>query len=280
MAHPAAETFRRAAELNIDDPRRGGSTVTLSGDAPRIVVAGDIHGHREGLTKAICHAGTNSVLVLQEIVHGPSDQFTGHDRSVELLLRAARLKTARPERVLFLMGNHDLSQVTGNEIAKEGRGACRSFSEGVRHCFGDAAVEVMDAVNEFQTSMPLAIRCPNRVLLAHSLPSPHRMKLAGTDILDRPYSAGDLVRGGAVYEWTWGRDQTDEQTDRLAETLDVDFFLLGHRKVTSWEAVTNRAAAIATDSPHGCLVEFAPDNVLNLETFESHVVMLAGISRG
>ena len=218
--------------------------------------------------------------MLQEIVHGPDCPKTGHDRSVELLLRAARLKVKFGRQVIFIMGNHDLAQMTGNEIAKEGRGACKAFVAGVEYCFGDDAAEVLEAVGAFQASMPLAVRCPNRVLISHSLPSPYRMELAGTEILTRGYKQDDMSRGGPAYEWTWGRDQTDEQTDMLAEMLDVDFFLLGHRKVENWELVTSRAVAIAADTLRGCVVEFGTADTVNAETIQQHVRLLAEIRRG
>lgn len=276
MAIAAAETFRRAALLNIDDARRKGSTVHLPAESLDIIVAGDIHGDRSALSRIIDYSslgpGTGRVLVLQEIIHGPLDPRSGHDRSVELLLRAARLKEIHPEQVLFVLGNHELAQVTGNEISKDGRGVCRSFVDGVDYCFGDQAEEVMEAVKDFAMSMPLAIRCGDRVLVSHSLPDAARMSLAGVEILDRRYGPDDLNRGKSVYEWTWGRSQTDEQTDALAEELDVEFFLVGHKHVENgWEMLTTRAAAIASNGPNGCVVEFTSNEGLDGNSIADHV---------
>jgi len=276
LAIAAAETFRRAALLNIDDARRKGSTVHLPAESLDIIVAGDIHGDRSALSRIIDYSslgpGTGRVLVLQEIIHGPLDPRSGHDRSVELLLRAARLKEIHPEQVLFVLGNHELAQVTGNEISKDGRGVCRSFVDGVDYCFGDQAEEVMEAVKDFAMSMPLAIRCGDRVLVSHSLPDAARMSLAGVEILDRRYGPDDLNRGKSVYEWTWGRSQTDEQTDALAEELDVEFFLVGHKHVENgWEMLTTRAAAIASNGPNGCVVEFTSNEGLDGNSIADHV---------
>lgn len=284
MSSVTADIFRQAAQLNTEDPRRRGATVHLASDQLDIVVSGDIHGNRSSLAKIIDYAAVGSspsrLLILQEIVHGPLDARTGHDRSVEVLLRAARLKVSHSQNVIFLMGNHDLAQVTGNEINKDGRGVCRSFDEGVEFCFGAEAPDILDAIKELAISMPLAVRCPNNVMVIHSLPSPHRMHLAGLDVLDRPYAEADFLRGGAAYEWTWGRDQTDQQTDQLAEQLGVEFFVLGHQYTPDgWQMVTSRAVAIASDHAMGCVVHFDTAAALTAETITDHIKPLRSLSR-
>ncbi len=266
----AADIFRQAAELNREDSRREGNTVRLGGDC-QITVAGDIHGHRPNLARIISYANlTNDArryLVLQEIIHAPVDPASGQDRSIEPLLRAVRLKCAHPEQVLFLLGNHDVAQITGNEIMKGGQSYCKTFIEGVKYAFGDEdSHEILSAVNEFLLSMPLAVRCDNGVLIAHSAPSPKRMEAAGTDILRRAYRDEDLARGGAAYEWTWGRGHTPEQLDALAAELGMDFFVLGHQHVSSGlEVISPRAVTLASDHPHGKILHFSTDAPLTAE---------------
>jgi len=284
VASAAADIFRQAARANFEDARRRGSTVHIP-SGRHLIVSGDLHGNRPALTKLITYAdlaiNAENVLLLQEIIHGPEDPRTGYDRSCELMLRSARLKLAHGDGVVILLGNHDLAQVTGNEITKEGRGACKTFDEGVLHCFGDDGAEVLEAINEFCLSMPLAARTDGGVFLSHSLPSPDRMELAGVEILDRAYRDEDLRRGTPVYEWTWGRDQTDEQTDALAETLGVEFFVLGHRHVESgFEIITRRAVTLASDHDHGKVIEFDSDVTLTAETVLECVRPIAALAAG
>jgi len=284
VSSAAADIFLQAAQLNADDPRRGGNTVHLEGDGLNVVVAGDIHGCRDALAKVIDYAALGRDdgrrLVLQEIIHGTIDPRTGHDRSVELLLRAARLKVSMGPKVVFIMGNHDLAQITGNEILKQGRGVCKSFIQGLQYCFGDEAPEIIDSVDAFLRSMPLAIRCANGVMITHSLPDHNRMDLAGVEILQRGYQPGDLTRGGPAYEWTWGRNQSDEQIDRLAEDLGVEFFILGHRKIPAgWQRVSDRAIAIASDHDKGCVCRFTGREHLTIDTIRQHIQPLSTIRR-
>lgn len=269
MPSPAANIFRQAAELNATDPRRHGNVVSLQ-DGGEILVSGDLHGNRSVLNKILSYADLVHEparrLVLQEITHGPPDPNSGHDRSIELLLRAARMKVERPEQVLFLLGNHDIAQVTGSEISKAGRRVCQAFTDGVYYAFGDDGREVLAAVEEFLLSMPLAIRCPNRVLICHTLPDPARMDLAGTEIFERPYDRDDLRRGGPVYEWTWGRNQTPDQIEQLAAQFDVDFFVLAHKHIdVGYELLSPRAVVVVSDHDHGGILQFSLDASLTGE---------------
>jgi hypothetical protein len=283
MGSPVAEVFRKAAEVLRADPRRSGHVLSLGG-AEEFLVSGDLHGNRANLARIVSHASLAShpgrVLVLQEIAHGPDDRRTGHDRSVEVLLRAVRLMLERPEQVLFVLGNHDVAQVTGNEITKQGRGSCEAFEKGVREGFGDDAEEILQAVDEYLLAIPLAIRCGQGVWISHSLPAPSRTALAGTDVFDwtGPYPPESLRRGGPVYEWTWGRAHTPEQIDALAERLGVEFFLLGHQHVEAgFEVVSPRAMVVASDHNRGCLCRFGADETLTGETAPDHVLQIQSL---
>jgi hypothetical protein len=271
VASPA-DIFRQAAEDNRNDPRREGNVVH-AGRPQRTIISGDIHGSRKNLAKVLQHAAAQprALLCLQEIIHGPDDPRSGHDRSVEVMLRAARAKINDPANVLFLLGNHAVAQITGNEITKEGRGSCKAFDQGLRYCFGEQAPDVYAAVLGFCRSMPLAIRFDNGLFATHTLPTPQRMEIADTDILDRPWRDMDeLRRGGAVYEWTWGRDHTAAQIEGLADTLGVETFVLGHKHIDSGcEEMPARGIYLMSDDEHGKVLEFTagdditPDSVLS-----------------
>lgn len=281
MSHPVADIFQQAAGLNREDPRREGNVVALEAGC-EVIVCGDLHGNRTGLAKVIAHADVahnpTRRLVLQEITHGPVDPRTGHDRSVEVLLRAARLKVQQPDQVIMLLSNHDLAQATGNEITKGGRRVCEDFVEGLRQAFEDAAEEILPAVNDLLLSQPLGIRCANRTWIGHTLPSPRRQALVGTDVLGRPYTEDDLHRGGGAYEWTWGRNHTPEQIDALAAELDVDFFVLAHQRIeTGYEWLSPRAIVLASDDAHGYLLRFATDAPLTDELVQAGLRPIAAL---
>jgi len=281
VAHPAADIFRQAAKIISQDPRREGSIVNLE-PLCRVVVSGDIHGNGKALARIISYCLRRGQrpwrLVLQEIIHGPPDPQTGHDRSVELLLRAARLKISYPQEVLFIMGNHDLAQVSGGQIVKDGCDACRAFAAGVEEAYGDDAPEVLEAVGDCIRSLPIAVRCPNGAFISHSVPSTGRLAAAGTDILRRGYVEADFQRGGALYDWTWGRGQTPEHLESLAADLGVELFILGHRHVAAGcEVISPRAIVLASDHGHGRLACFASEAPVTAEAVCEASVAIASI---
>lgn len=282
MAHPVAETLRQAAQLNADDDRRRGNVVHLE-DGSDVIATGDIHGNRSALKSIISFAAIGpespTRLILQEIIHGPVDPRTGHDRSIEVLLRAARLKIAYPRQVVFLMGNHDVAEITGSEVTRAGQPSCRIFTAGVRFAFDDSADEIIDALGAFLFSLPLAVRCSNKVLISHSLPTPARLTEQCFDVLDRPYCLDDMRRGGGVYEWTWGRGQTEEMVADLARKMDIEFFILGHvHSPDGYVRVCPRVITLACDHGHGCIMRFPTDQPLDDASAEAAIMRVAGLT--
>ena len=276
MNNPVADIFNQAADLLKSDPARKNNVLEL-GDPGEVIISGDIHGNRPNLQKIIAYSSKISpapTIIFQELIHGPVDEKTGQDRSVEILLRAARLKIKSPDKIHFIMGNHDLAQFSGNEIAKEGRGVCKGFVTGVEFCFGaEAAEQIVPAVNNFLQSMPIAARFANNVWASHTLPSPNRQEVAGYEIFSRNnYAPEDYKRSGGVYEWTWGRDQTPDQLEAIAEKLGIEFLVLGHRHIQEGLLeIPDRAIAINSDKSTGCIFQFNSSKPVNFENYQSHI---------
>jgi len=284
MSHPLADIFRKAAQITAEDPRRTDNTISIE-PGMDVIATGDLHGHRQNLMKIITFADLpnhpETRLVLQEIVHGPPDARTGQDRSLDVLLRAARLQISAPKQVIFILGNHDIAQATGNEITKGGRGVCEAFSQSIHNAVEpEAAEEVQAAIHEFLLSIPIAARTPGNVLMLHTLPTPQRMKLAGQDVPAEPYTPKTLARGGSVYEWTWGRNPTNEQIDSLAEHLDAEYFVLAHKRIeTAYEIVGPKAIIITSEHDRGSLLRFSSDKPLDEHTVEDHLHRIAALRR-
>ncbi|MCE5326125.1 MAG: hypothetical protein LLG01_06885 [Planctomycetaceae bacterium] len=277
MSSPVANIFAAVAAANRNDPRRSGNVVHIE-SGRTLIVAGDIHGNRANLDRILRYADlrrcSERVLVLQEIIHGPPDEKSGADRSVELLMRVARLQAELPGRIICLMGNHDLTQAGGAEILKDGRGVCREFTAGVATAFGDDAPHVSEALNDLLLSFPLAVQTPGGAMVSHSLPTPGAQ--APSDVLERSLTADDFARGGAVYQWLWGRRQNRAQIEQLAQRLKVNFFVLGHRHMEGgFELFDPQAVALTSDTQHGCIIEFSSDEMLTAEAAQECIKPIA-----
>src|SRR5262249_27850426 len=114
-------TLRRAVELFRSTAGRRGRVVDLQ-DAEDVLVGGDLHGNLENFRRLLLKAALDKHprrhLVLQELVHGPFEYPTGGDKSHQLVDLVAALKCQFPERVHYLLSNHELSQLTGRLVMK------------------------------------------------------------------------------------------------------------------------------------------------------------------
>ncbi len=256
----AAETFREAAQLNREDPYRQGGILRLPAYG-QAVMTGDLHGHQKNLEKLKHYAMLERVaarhVILHELIHSDLGAPSDVDDSHALLLQAAEYKCRFPDQVHFLQSNHELSQLTNYLIAKNGRIVIHAFSEAVLGAFGPGGEAVLEAINEFITSFPLAIRTENRVWLSHSLPNAHEMIDFDPNIFDRPPTRRDLETSRSIFGLVWGRRHTPEQIEALARALEIDAFIIGHQpQETGYCVLFDRLIILASNHSHGVFLPF------------------------
>ena len=256
----AIDTFRDAAQKNLDDPSRDGSIVRLPGYG-QAVMTGDLHGNHSNLDKLQRYAALDRWparhVILHEMVHAETTD-RAIDHSHEVLLRAARYKRAFPEQVHFMQSNHELSQLTAYPIAKNGRAVIDDFNNPVEFADGsDLAGRVRAAIDRFTLSFPCATRARNRTFSSPFRPSRYDMDDFDASIFDRPLRPEDLAPHGPVFQLVWGRRQGREQLDTLAKMLDVDIFIVGHQpQETGFDVLFDRMIILASEHSHGTFLPF------------------------
>ena len=228
-------TIRRATELFRATPGRKGGLITLDDSVEDVMVVGDLHGNIPALRRVLIdadlanHPGRH--LVLQELVHG--NKFypdEAGDRSHQLVDLVSALKCQNPERVHLILGNHELSELTGRPIAKAGVALNALFRQGVSTAYGAGADAIYDAYRGLFAALPLAIRTPNRVFLCHTIPDPMDLEDFDASIFDADaWPDRAMARHGAVYAITWGRNTDPENIDKFAQIVDADWFITGHQ---------------------------------------------------
>ena len=87
-----------------------------------------------------------------------------------MLEDVAGLKAKYPQRVHFILGNHELAELTDYPIQKNKQMLNLLFRLGLQQMYGPAADKVRDAFREFLRSCPLALRLPCGVFITHTLP--------------------------------------------------------------------------------------------------------------
>ena len=168
---------------------------------------------------------------MQELIHGklmyPDDKG---DRSHQLLDVVAALKCQYPDRVHLILGNHELSELTGRIIGKDGKTLNVLFRQGIKTAYGAAAEEIYEAYKGLFAALPLAVRTPNRVFVCHTLPDEDDLDRLDLELLKADtWPPEAMPRHGTIYALTWGRDTDPEVADRFAAMVDADWFITGHQ---------------------------------------------------
>jgi hypothetical protein len=224
--------LRQAAQAFRDTPGRCGHVIRLV-DATEVLAAGDLHGNLGNfrlLLKAANltqHPGRH--LVLQEVIHGDFAYAEGGDKSHQLLDLVAALKVQHPRQVHFLLGNHELAQMTNRLVAKGDADLNHLFRQGVQTAYGARAEEVYDHYLRMLAEVPLAVRTGNRVFLSHSLPSGSRLEAFDPAVLDQDrLPETDLLSGGSAHALVWGRDTSLANVTTFLNKVDADLLITGH----------------------------------------------------
>ena len=255
-ADQVLEVFATATDENRLDPLRQEQTIVLPGEG-ELMVAGDIHDHRNNFGKliAVADLGNNPQrhLLIQELIHGDHFDEKGRESSWETLYRAAELKCDFPEQVHFLFANHDLAQIHGEGIMKAGLSVCEAFTAGVKQAFGDRRTSVNVAITEFLLSFPLAARTQHGIFFSHSMPTDDQMAEFDFTIFDRPLTGDDyLRRKGPVYRLIWGRNITPEGVDKFLEKVGANVIITGHQpQETGYLLNGEKHLIIASDHNQG-----------------------------
>jgi Calcineurin-like phosphoesterase len=275
-------TVRRAAELVRATPGRSGGIITLS-TADDVLVVGDLHGNLPAFQKVLKIAALDRQprrhLVLQELVHGPNSYPNeGGDRSHQLVDLVAALICQYPERAHFLLGNHELSELTGRSIGKDGEGLNAKFLRGVQTAYGSSAAEIYAAYKALFAALPLAVRTPNRVYLCHTIPDSIDLDSLDLELLKAdmwPQEA--MKRRGTIYALTWGRDTTQETADRFAAMVDADYFITGHQPCDDGFMQANqRQIIIDGTDPYPCYCLFRAGESVTIESLMQCVHFVDG----
>jgi hypothetical protein len=228
------DTFARATEANRLMPGRHGSTIELTSDlCDEVMVTGDVHGHKRNANLirrlAALDEHPRRHLVVQEVCHGgPVYPQNGGCMSHAILEDIAWLKSRFPRQVHFILGNHELSEMTDYPIQKNRQMLNLSFRLGLQQMYGPAAEDVRQAILCFLWSCPLAVRLPQGVFISHSLPDGVDFRGFDPSVLVRDLVAEDFVEQSDVFRMLWGRDYRRENAKAFCEKIGAKILITGH----------------------------------------------------
>jgi hypothetical protein len=227
-------TYGEAAEANLQTPGREGNVVVITAEeADDVMITADLHGNRPNFNSIKKIADLDNQprrhLILQEVCHGgPVYPTSGGCMSHTMLEDVARMKVTFPDRVHFIISNHELAEMTDYPIVKGEKMLNLQFRFGLQEMYGPATEKVREAYLAFLRSCPLAVRMPGDVLACHSTPE----KLEEVDfdptIFTRELEPADMEQGGSLFSMVWGRDYRPENARRFAQLVGAQVLIHGH----------------------------------------------------
>jgi len=255
-AESVIQLMKEATEANLEDSYRKGALIELPPEGD-LLMTGDLHGNRINYQKVVEHASLsrnrNRHIILHEIIHALTLTADGRDLSFQVLEMSARLKTYFPDQVHFMVGNHDLGELLDIDIKKGGNSSIQGLDRGLAVAYGERKNEVRESYKGFIASMPSAVRTPNRVFLSHSIPQINHLSLFNSDVFLKPVEMEDVDRHHYLYRLVWGRQLTQEASDKFAETIDADLLITGHMPVEEGYSVPNtRHLILDSKDKNGC----------------------------
>ena len=225
--------LRQAIMLVRATPGRRGHVVDLQ-NCTDVLVAGDLHGHVPNFQVLLKLADLSNQptrhFVMQEAIHGKFRYPSGGDKSHQMVDLFAALKVQFPKQVHYLPGNHEMAQWTGRTVLKADEDLNALFEQGVRSAYGPRfGPEIYQTYLELFQALPVALRAPNGVLVAHSLPHSRAMPLFDPAHLEREvYKPSDLQPGGSVHAMLWGRDTDPQNVGDFLHKMDAGLLVSGH----------------------------------------------------
>ncbi len=244
--------YESATSANYNDPKRRGQIISLPADGD-IVVTGDLHGNEPNYAAIIDRADLDSHpkrhLVIQEVTHVLE---VGPDSSSEVIAEVARLKVKYPDRVHLLMGNHEMSELTGQEILKGGVCLNILFRQALINKYGEEHADgIRTAMLKFFRSWPLAIRTENRIFICHSTPPAKHIRHYSTRWFRQDTESLWTERNRKMlYLLLWSREYDPKAAKQFAGRVDADVLLVGHKSCPKGWDVPNDTHIIIDCKDH------------------------------
>ncbi len=276
------DRLKKGIEANHSAVLRVGNVINLP-ESGKVIITGDLHGHRRNFERTVSFAdlqnNPQTFVIFQEILHGGPEDERGGCLSFELFMDVVSYQLQFPDQVFLVMGNHDTAIIADTDVMKTGKEMNRALKAAMRNCLGDDYQDVMGAMKDYLLSQPIAVRCPNRIWMSHSLPADRFADTFDMTVFDKKLAPADAMRSEPLYLLTWGRRQSAQALEKLAGRLDVDVFIVGHQpQDQGWRFVEPNMIIMASDHNHGCMITFDLDRRYTVDQLVDSIVPLASIA--
>jgi hypothetical protein len=217
--------------------------------AEEVLITGDLHGNRRNfnlirdLADLDRHPGRH--LIMQEVCHGGMTYpQNGGCMSHSMLEEVAAWKSRYPDRVHFLLGNHEIAEMTEYPIQKRNRMLNLLFRLGMQQMFGQAAEEIRQAYLPFLLSCPLGVRLGENILITHSIPQYVDKRGFDASFFQRELQWQDFLEDAPAFQMLWGRDYRSRNAKAFAALTHSAILINGHEPCPEGYLVPNHYQVI------------------------------------
>ncbi len=233
--------FEEAAEANLNDAYRKGDLLILppTGDT---IISGDIHGNLENFDRLLEIADLDNNperhLIVHELIHNIYRSAMMPDNSWEILIELAALKIKHPNNIHIVIGNHELSEIQGRAIMKNGSTIPLIFGDPKASSkkFGKKLSEIKTAVLNFMKTQLVGVRHRGGLWMSHSIPSKrlHQFSLSVFDGSSKTTGVATLqiaqeqFKESLIEDLTWGRDFSDKNVKAFLSKVKARVAVIGH----------------------------------------------------
>ena len=194
-------------------------------DRGALLVSTDLHGNMEdfrrlrGVFKGLVAQGrTPHWVLLGDIVHGPDSRtsrarpelYGYQDESWDVVEGVIELQMAYPDRVHFILGNHDHGHVGGPHTSK-------FYADEVGHLESTMGPKQVAAMHRLFEEALLAAVAPCGVVLAHGSPDDRIERLQDLDGVSFGVGENDEYHEHLLHTFLRSYGQKDEITKRFLD---------------------------------------------------------------
>jgi predicted phosphodiesterase len=195
--------------------------------AGRALVSTDVHGNGgdfrrlEALFRA-AHADDPATywVILGDVVHAPDDRSAASqpelygyaDESAFIVERILALRAEHPERVLFVLGNHDYAHIGGPRTAK-------FFPDEAANLEGKMGAPAIAAMHALFRDALLCVSTGCGVVMTHGSPDATLQALDDLDAIALPHDRGNAYHHGILASMLHAYGQRGPVTAQLLAQL-------------------------------------------------------------
>lgn len=232
----------------LNNPDHMSKIVELPPKGKALVIT-DLHGNLryfrfyERIWKEYLRNG-HQVVLAGDLIHGlDPDQ----DYSIEML--DAVIKYQEYENFHYLLGNHELSHITEDNVYKCGFNQRTAFEDILYDKFLETPGEKLREYIDFFEKLPLAVKTSNQVIISHAGPPQDFTDLHELDqVAYDDYLRKEKLKG---LLWRRGTEFTRRQLELFLEYNDAKFHVVGHTPVDGYQVNHGRQLVISSGLSEG-----------------------------